>query len=112
MFVPVSSQASPAAMELALRITNTIREFQAGRSDVTPRDVRHALRMAELSTGPIYPRAAILALLAAILASGLLLALVIQKRPESAGPSATAIPFAILMAVLGVFLVFFVLRRR
>ena len=113
MFVPVSSQASPAAMELALRITNVIREYQQERSDVSGRDIRHALRMAELSTGSAPPKALVLAVVTALLAGGLALALLIPKGTGTVGgPTATIFPFMILMIVCAVFLVLVILRRR
>ena len=113
MFVPISSHASPAAMELALKINNVIREYQQERSDVSARDIRQALRMAELSTGSAPPRALILGVMTALLAAGLALALLMPKGTGTpGGPTATMFPFLILTIVVAVFLVLVILRRR
>ncbi len=112
MFVPTSFQASPAAMDLALRITNVIREFQQGRSDVTPRDVRMALRMAEVSMGSSYRSAPIAVMVAALAAAGLAFALLVAKDQGTARPQAPTFPFILLAIVVIVFLMLFVLRRR
>jgi hypothetical protein len=112
MFVPPSSQASPAAMELALKVTNLIREFQQGRSDLTPRDIRMALRMAEITTEAAPPRGAIVAIVAGLAAAGMAVALFANKNPGNASPSGAVFPFLIMVIGIAALLMFLVLRRR
>lgn len=111
MFVPVQAQASPAAMELALKITNVIREFQQGRSDVSSRDIRHALRMAELSTGAGAPRAMILGAVMVALAVGLILALYTSGGTKGNAPSSSMMPMLVITAVIALFVVMRLARR-
>jgi hypothetical protein len=112
MFVPIQSQASPAAMELALRITNVIREFQEGRTDVKSRDIRRALRMAELSTGAGPARAMAISAILGMTATVLGLVLIISKGKESPGPTPATLPLILMMVVLGVFVMLLVVRSR
>jgi len=100
-------------MELALKIHDVIRQYQQEHSGVRPREVRQALRMAELSTGTAPPRMLILGLVAVILAAGLALALFMPKGPVSAGgQDVMAFPFVVLGILVAVFLVMVILRRR
>jgi hypothetical protein len=111
MFIPVSTQASPAAMELALKLTNVIREYQQTRSDVTSRDIRHALRMTELSTGAGAPRVIILGAVMLALAAGLILALYTGGGARAGAPPSTMMPMLLIALVIALFVVVRLVRR-
>jgi hypothetical protein len=113
MFIPVPTQASPAATELALKIVNVIREFQQSRSDVTSRDVRQALRMARLSTGPDPMRAMAIPLLVAVVVAGIAVFKLVGKGSAQPGASPVMLPviFMVIILVLALMLVITRIRR-
>ena len=52
MYVPVSTTASPTAIELGQKITDLIGEYRMQRPGVSGEDVRQALRIAGSQTAP------------------------------------------------------------
>lgn len=101
----------PRAMDLALKITNVIREFQQSRADVSSRDVRHALRMAGLSTGTGDSRTVIFGATMVALAVGLILALYTSGGIEGNAPAAAMTPILVAAAILAIFVVMRLARR-
>lgn len=112
MFIPVPTQASPAATELGLKLTNVIREFQQSRSDVTARDVRQALRLAQLSTGPDPMRAVAIPLLVAVVVAGIAVFKLVGEGSKQPGSSPVMVPMILMVLILGVALMLVITRIR
>ena len=115
-FVPVivpPHEASPTAVELGRRLSETIDAFSREHTGTSAEDVRDALRIAaSRGAAGISARAAAPILAAAVAIAGLL-AYFLLARPEPGGAQGApmAIPYVAVAAIL-VSLAVVLLRRR
>jgi lipopolysaccharide export LptBFGC system permease protein LptF len=108
---PVHSSGSPAALELAQKLSNAISEYQQTHPGVSASDIREAIRIAQTSAGAGTNRR-----IAVVLATGLAMLLAFSLVPMfgrvgHGHGSAFMMPWAMIVIMLGVFVIAMKARR-
>jgi len=108
---PVTSSGSPAALELAQKISATIREYQQTHPGVSAGDIGDALRIAAQGRGAAR-RGPVAAAVVASLVVGVMIALGVMRAASRDSAAGALLPFFAVAVLLLAVLAAVAARRR